>query len=283
MLEMILSPRKAERHSWEMFFVGLVYSALAVFLVNWFFGKDVVMAKYMGILIVTFTVMFCIPFIYFLFRVEEKRDLMAEGVFRVFKEHQKGLRALMWLFLGILIGYSIMYSIFPKENFAAQIETYCSINRPNNFDACITQYGVGAGKITGNFGSTDRFLAIFSNNIYVLIFTVVFSLIFGAGGIFILAWNASVIAAAIGIYTNSQLNQLPLGLGRYMIHGIPEIAAYFFGALAGGILSIAITKRDYKGDRFWDILQDVLNLVIIAVIILIIAAAVEVYITPKLF
>jgi len=283
MLEMILSPRKAERHSWEMFFVGLFYSALSVLLVRFFFAKDIVMAKYMGVLIVTFTVMFCIPFLYFLFRIEEKRNLITEGVFRIFKEHQKGLFALMWLFLGILIGYSIMYIGLPKQNFAAQIETYCSINRPNNFDSCIKQYGVENGKTTGFVIGIDRFVAIFSNNIYVLIFTVVFSLIFGAGGIFILAWNASVIAAAIGIYTNSNLNQLPLGLGRYMIHGIPEIAAYFFGLLAGGILSMTIIKKDYKNEKFWDIIQDVLNLVITAVIILVIAAIIEVYITPKLF
>jgi uncharacterized membrane protein SpoIIM required for sporulation len=283
MLEMILSPKKAERNSWGMFFVGLFYSALSVLLVRFFFAKDVVMAKYMGVLIVTFSVMFCIPFVYFLFRVEEKRNLTTEGIFRVFKEHQRGLNALMFLFLGLLIGYSIMYIAWPKQNFAAQIETYCSINRPSNFDACVQQYGVETSKITGSFSSADRFLAIFSNNIYVLIFTIVFSLIFGAGGIFILAWNASVIAAAIGIYTKSQLNQLPIGLARYMIHGIPEIAAYFFGLVAGGILSIAIIKKDYKNDRFWDIIQDVLNLVIVAVIILVIAAAIEVYITPNLF
>jgi uncharacterized membrane protein SpoIIM required for sporulation len=52
-------------------------------------------------------------------------------------------------------------------------------------------------------------------------------LIFGAGAIFILAWNASVIAAAIGIFANSDLSKLPMGVMRYMIHGIPEIGAYF--------------------------------------------------------
>ena len=57
---------------------------------------------------------------------------------------------------------------------------------------------------------------IFTNNMYVLIFTLVFSLIFGAGVIFILAWNASVIGAAIGIFTNSSLKALPLGLVRYI-------------------------------------------------------------------
>jgi len=65
---------------------------------------------------------------------------------------------------------------------------------------------------------------------------LIFSLIFGAGAIFVLAWNASVIAAAIGIFTKSELSSLPIALIRYMIHGIPEIASYFIVALAGAEL-----------------------------------------------
>ena len=114
-------------------------------------------------------------------------------------------------------------------------------------------------------------------------FTLVFSLIFGAGAIFILAWNASVIAAAIGIFSKSSLSNLPLGIIRYMIHGIPEIGSYFTGALAGGIISIAIIKHDLKSEKFWIILQDSLNLIILAVVLLIIAALIEVFITPILF
>jgi uncharacterized membrane protein SpoIIM required for sporulation len=113
--------------------------------------------------------------------------------------------------------------------------------------------------------------------------SMIASLIFGAGAIFILAWNASVIAAAIGIFTRSNITQLPLGLARYLIHGIPEIAAYFMAALAGGIFSTAVTNHDNKRERFLMIVQDSLNLLVIAIVILIIAGLIEVFITPKLF
>ena len=101
--------------------------------------------------------------------------------------------------------------------------------------------------------------------------------------IFILAWNASVIAAAVGIFTQSNLSILPLGLLRFMIHGIPEIAAYFVAALAGGIISIAVIRHEIGTSRFWEVLQDSLNLIILSVIILIIAAALEVFVTPLFF
>ncbi|MEM3405632.1 MAG: stage II sporulation protein M [Candidatus Pacearchaeota archaeon] len=282
MLEMLLSPIKAKQKSWYMFFIGLFYGIISVLLARFFFAHDIIMAKHLGIIIVTFSVMFCTPFVYFLFRIEEKKEFIEESFFRVLKEHQKSMAALLFLFLGLLVGYSLMYIGLSKETFATQIETYCSINKPNNFQNCIKEYGL-TSKTTGFVTSKDRFLAIFSNNIYVLIFTIIFSLIFGAGGMFVLAWNASVIAAAIGIYTKSQFNKIFLGLGRYMIHGIPEIAAYFFGLLAGGILSIAITKKDYKTGRFFNILQNILLLIILAVIILIIAGFIEVYITPLIF
>ena len=68
-----------------------------------------------------------------------------------------------------------------------------------------------------------------------------------------------------------------------MIHGVPEIGAYFIGALAGGIISISVIRHDMKTERFWTILQDSLNLVIAAVVVLFIAALIEVFITPVLF
>jgi len=287
MLEMILSPRKAERHPWEMFFIGLVYASLSILLVNWIFASDAVLSKYSGILVVTFTVMFSLPFMYYMIKNEEKKNMEQKGVFRILKEQSRALIALLWLFLGFILAFSFWYIIMPSPNtFRAQIETYCMINRPANFNDCVNEYGIKPSNITKTTTfatATERIFMIFSNNIYVLIFTLVFSLIFGAGAIFILSWNASVIAAAVGIFSKASITSLPLGVARYMIHGLPEIAAYFIGALAGGIVSVAVIKHDTKTEKFWSILRDSLSLIILAVIILFVAALIEVFITPSLF
>jgi len=285
MLELLLSPRKAQKHPWEMFLIGIVYASLAVFLVNWIFGSDAVLVKYSGILIVTFTVMFSLPFVYYSIKNEEERDIKYEGFFRIYKEHSRALLSLMWLFLGFVVAFSFWYIMLHSNyNFKAQIEVFCQINQPGNVEGCVSQYQtIGFVKTTGFMTAKAKLLAIFSNNIYVLIFTLVFSLIFGAGAIFILAWNASVIAAAIGIFSKSDLASLPLGLARYLIHGVPEIAAYFIGALAGGIVSIAVIRHEIKSEKFWSVLQDSLNLVIVEVIILFLASLIEVFVTPILF
>jgi uncharacterized membrane protein SpoIIM required for sporulation len=291
MLESIINPKRAERRPWEMFIIGFVYASLSIFLVRFVFSGDAVLSKYSGIFMITFCVIFSMPFFYYLIKLEEEKNIKYEGSFCIMLEHSKALFALLWLFLGFIIAFSIWYSVLPggADNFRAQIETFCYINSPSDYQGCVNSYLGGAvsgtGQIIGNATSaaSARFLAIFVNNIYVMIFTLIFSLIFGAGAIFILAWNASVIAAAIGIFTKGQVANLGSGLLRYMIHGIPEIAAYFIAALGGGILSIAIIKRDTNSQNFWKIFQDALYLVILAIIVLIIAAAIEVFITPALF
>jgi uncharacterized membrane protein SpoIIM required for sporulation len=285
MLELLMNPRKAERRPIELFFIGAFYASLSILLVDWIFSQDAVLSKYSGILVVTFTVMFSIPFVYYTIKLEERKINPESGMISLLSEHKRAIYAFLWLFLGFVLAFSVWYMLLSStQSFSAQIETYCLINRPSTFNECVAQYGVKGSTVSTTFAtSSERLFIIFSNNIYVLIFTLIFSLIFGAGVIFILAWNASVIAAAIGIFTKSELSNLPLGLARYMIHGLPEIAAYFTVALAGGIVSSAVIKHELGTEKFWEVLQDSLNLIIISIIVLFIAALMEVFVTPALF
>lgn len=271
---MLLNPRRAEKRPLEMFFVGLFYSFVSLILTNWIFSGPV-LSKYSGIVIVTFTVMFSMPFMYYLLRHEEEKDIRYLGSFKIIREHSKAVIALLWLFVGFVIAFSLWYVLTGNvENFQAQIETYCYINHPSNFELCVEEYS--PKEITGYFSAREKFLTIFFNNIYVLMFTIIFSLIFGAGAIFILAWNASVIAVAIGIFTKMEISMWPLGILRYMIHGLPEIGAYFIGAVAGGIVSIAVVKQDFDKEKIKEIFKDFLNLVLIAIGLLFFAALIEV-------
>ena len=287
MLELLINPKKAERHPWEMIIIGFFYASLSVFLAQWIFGGNPVLAQYLGIFIIMFCVIFSMPFMYYAIKLEERKDLIYDEELTLLKEHGKALLTFLCLFMGFVIAFSVWYIVLPDSHnlFKAQIETFCQINGGDNYLECVKQYGVQTpARITGGATSTDRLFSIFANNIYVLIFTLMLSLIFGAGAIFILAWNASVIAAAIGIFAKNQIGNIHLGFARYMVfHGLLEIAAYFVAALAGGILSSAIIKHDTESEKFWSIIQDSLNLVIIAIAILFIAALIEVFITPSIF
>ncbi|MCR4284909.1 MAG: stage II sporulation protein M [archaeon] len=285
MIEMLIRPRRAERRPWEMFFVGLFYASVSFLLVSLVFGKDSILKQGSGMLIVIFTVICCLPFMYYIIKLEERKDVEINESGKLIKEHYRAISALMWLFFGFVVAFSFWYIVMPDyagQSFNFQIKTFCAINSATNYDYCLEEHGV-VPLVTGGATSGTAVMGIFANNIYVLIFTILFSLALGAGAIFILVWNATVISAAIGIFAKESLSGLPIGILRYIIHGIPEIGAYFVGALAGGIVSVAVIRKDLRGEGLWRILQDALFMIIIAIMILIVAALMEVYLTPLFF
>lgn len=278
MLDRLIPFKKSIREPWRMSYVGLIYSSVAIILTNFIFSKDYVLSQYSGVLLVLFTLICCLPYMYKIIKNEEGKDLEIDEQGSLIREHTRAVKALMWLFLGLVIGFSFWYLALPNSastNFDAQIKTFCTVNSPSNYESCLQQYGV----ITGAVTNVNQLMSIFANNLYVMMFTLVFSLFFGAGAIFILIWNASVIAAAIGMFAKN-LGRLHLGLLRYLVHGLPEISAYFIAALAGGIVSVAFIRKDLRGERVWIILQDALILIIMALLILIVSAFMEVYLTP---
>ena len=285
MLESLINPKRAEKGPWKMFFIGLLYASLSVLLVHFLFKDDSIFAKFSGLLVVLFCVMFSLPFMYYSIRNEEIEDEEVEGLRGVLKVHSDAILAFMWLFFGFIIALSVWYIILQDSNLLnIQIETYCSINNPGDISGCVSDYAFTGEAVSSEGLSNEmRFLSIVGNNFGVMIFTLLFSLIFGAGAIFILAWNASVISAAIGIFTKYNLQEVPFGILRYMIHGFPEIAAYFITALAGGIFGFGVARHKVGDEKFLRVLGNVLVLVTIALIILMIAALMEVYLTPIFF
>lgn len=287
MLESLVNPKRVDKGPWKMFFIGILYASLSLILVQLFFAKDAVLSKFSGLIVVTFCVMFSLPFMYYIIKKDEKEDEDMAGIISTWKIHKEAIFSLLWLFIGFVVAFSFWYLVLQNPVLLnAQLETYCMINSPGNVDSCLQQYAMGGNFFTPTGGAsyeTNRFFSILENNIYVMIFTLIFSLIFGAGAIFILAWNATVISSAIGVFAHYRVHEIPLGLARYMIHGLPEIAAYFITALAGGILGIGFIRNGIRSKKFVRVLENVIILIFISLIILIIAALMEVYLTPLMF
>jgi uncharacterized membrane protein SpoIIM required for sporulation len=281
-LESLINPLKAEKTPWEMFFLGFVYCSVAILLSLWIFKEQASM------IMVFFTVMACLPIVYNTMKLEESKDLEISEERVLLKEHNKAIVFLMFLFFGITLSFVAWYVFLPSEtlNFVFDKQT-ATIQSFNN-------------QVSGNaYQQFSTFSRIFLNNIKVLTFAVLFAFIYGAGAIFILTWNASVIGTAIGNFIRSNISQyagllgfekfssyfsvVSIGLLRYILHGIPEILAYFYGGLAGGIISVAIVNKHYKHKKFSHILFDISELLIISIAFLLAAAFIEVYITPMLF
>jgi len=279
--EDVIRPISAKKHPTKLFLYGVLFSVLAVIFSLWIFKEQA------SLVMVFLVVVMAMPLMYSTLRDEEEWDWKGYSEGKLFREHNKAIRFLMFLFIGFVVGFSLFFLFLPdhsvKEIFNVQLTTIERINS-----------NVGGGAVI-----LDIFSLILVNNIKVLFFCLLFAFFFGAGAIFILAWNASVISAAVGTFfrnalaTSAELfgftkvavyfNLFVVGILRYLTHGVFEIAAYFFGALAGGIISMALIRHSIKDAAFRKVVIDASLLVVVALMLLIVGALVEVFITPAIF
>jgi uncharacterized membrane protein SpoIIM required for sporulation len=283
-LESLITPFRAEQKPINLLLIGMIFSSVAIFLSLWIFKSQA------SLIMVFLTTMAALPLIYNTIILEEEKDLEGMEESWLLREHAKALKAFIFLFIGATVAFALWYVLLSSTTtsvlFQSQTDTIQSIN----------------GRMTGHvpFSTSLHFFGnIFFNNMKVLIFCILFSFIYGAGAMFILIWNASVIGAAIGNFVRIGLSSaaslvgfdkvvhyfqiITLGLLRYSIHGIPEILAYFVGGLAGGIISIAVIRHDFGTKKFEQILLDSADLIILSIGIVFVAALLEVFVTPIFF
>jgi len=280
-LESLFTPPSAERHPLAVFGLGIVYGTLAMFLALWIFEEQ------SSMVMVFLTAMASLPLIYHTLRFEENKNFLLNDGQSILRQHAPALVFFLVLFAGMATAYSFWYIALPSETasslFRVQTQTISNLNQ----------------HVTGHITQTALLSKIFLNNIKVLIFCMLFSFLYSSGAIFILSWNASVIGAAVGNFIRSHMTKFAgatgmhfvgayfyvgsLSLLRYAIHGIPEIFSYIIGGLAGGVLSMAFVKHDFGTGKFEKVLLDVSDLVLLGVLVLFIAAIIEVFVTPSLF
>jgi uncharacterized membrane protein SpoIIM required for sporulation len=266
----------------ELFFIGFLHTTIAIFLGLWVFPE------YASIIMVFFIVIPSIPFMLSTLKSEVIKDECMEKERLLLKEHTRILYYYMALFMGITLAFAFWYVVLPAES------TQITFNVQS---ATISRLGT---MVTANVtAGSSAFMNIFLNNLKVLTFCILFSFCYGVGAMFILAWNASVLGAAIGNFIRTEISKyagslgfakasayfqiISLGLLKYSIHGIPEILAYFTAGLAGGIISVAVTRQNFSARKFFHTIFDSFDLIMLSLCLIVIAALLEVYVTPLVF
>jgi len=285
-LESLIDPWSAKKNPLLLFLIGLLFSSVAVLFGIWIFKAQA------SLVMVFLTVIVAVPLMYATMEEEEELDWKGDGELGILEQHGKAITFFTMMFLGFVVGYTLWYAFLPPEMlesvFNSQIGTIKAING-NMFTVSGVAYA----------SHIDSLVAIFANNVKVLIFCVFFAFFFGAGAIFILAWNASVIAAAAGTYFRNAIAGLAdvaglnlaanyfhffvAGIMKYMTHGVFEIIAYFIGGLAGGIISVALVHHNPRSPEFKKVWYDALVLILFAVVFLAVGSVVEVYVTSMFF
>ncbi|MEM4247896.1 MAG: hypothetical protein QXH80_01395, partial [Candidatus Nanoarchaeia archaeon] len=175
-LDWLVEIHRAEKNPARMFFLAFMYSSIAAAFALWIFPKNA-----SAVMIVLVVAAF-LPLMLNLMKTEELRD---EEPKPFVGKHWPALKLFIFMFLGMVLSYTLWYAFLPAETasnlFGMQIETIASRN-------------VELGAVAG----LGTFLQILMNNLKVLVVGIVLAFMWGAGAIFILDWNATILGTLLG-------------------------------------------------------------------------------------
>ena len=264
-LEAVLVSKNVSNRPLKIIFLSFAYSFVAIT-----FSYHLFPAQSSMLAVALITIIF-IPFFQKLFEQDEVSEILSLKKLKdnVFVRHESTIKAFSLFFAGTTLAISAGYYFFPQYDavFALQTSTLQSF---------------ATGRVT-DFGTM---LLLIANNTQVMLLMFVLSTIFGAGAVLILAWNASVIGVYLGMiaraFTSSGVDSasaffygVQSGLFSIVLHGVPEILAYFVAGIAGGILSVGIARESVGSMKFRKIFTDSLKLLGMAQVLIIAAAWLE--------
>ncbi|RMD65770.1 stage II sporulation protein M [Candidatus Pacearchaeota archaeon] len=257
-----LNPIKAKHHPFEILVLVFIYTILSSLFAVWLFPTQASIAS------VFLAIISALYFVNGLFLLEEHKERFFNREKNLLIAHSKVAVVLLLLFFGFLLAFTFLGLALPQtladKVFSLQANTINEIK-----------------SLTGNATNLGTFGLIFTNNLRVMFLSVLLAMFYGAGAIFILAWNASVMGFVIADIAKNQLGivALPHAFFKFLLHGIPEILGYVGAALAGGMIYVAILERDLLSDSR-KILTDIFVVLAISLALLTLGAFIESFISP---
>ena len=269
MLESIIKYNEIKKHPWIMFLWALLVSSVGIlFSIQLSYQIHVSgnVIELTGLFSVLFTI---IPSVYFLTLFIKRQESMDEKDIAKHYEkgfwtrHERDVLVFLLYFAGLTLAFACWAFLLPPGTF--QIQTMKINDIRALAGSMLTSHASG--------GATVSFIAILLNNLQVTAFAFVFSLLFGAGAVFIVVWNASILGVYIGRLSESLLHIPGVSLS-FLPHGIPEIGGYLLAGLAGGIISAAII-RGHKKDVVFGVCIDAIKLLGLGILFVFLGALIE--------
>jgi len=126
----------------------------------------------------------------------------------------------------------------------------------------------------------DNFTMIFTHNVIAAFLVLVSGLFFGLGPWLMVAFNGLVVGIVVGFLVRSgaPVEKIVLGI---VPHGVFEIPAFILAGTAGIVWYESIKNSEEPAKGFKEGMKKALKLYALTVGMLLIAALVEAYVTPK--
>jgi len=280
-LELLINTDKLRQSPGLMFFDAVILTAISILFAIFLFPKTNT-----SIAVLAFITIGAVPLFNKLYS-HDSYLLNFDKPF--FKRHKTTIYLLLWFFLGIFATYVGAYFVLPHgasvNVFSAQFGELDGIAQLQN--------SISTGNLVGHSLNYSKFKEVFFliliNNLLVVLSATLLSFFYGAGGLFLIAWNSSILAAvisqnitlsfagvsggAISIFTG--IANTILNFFSYLPHGLPEILAYFIVSVTGAILARDLFRGLFTTDFKWVALLDFMHMFLLALLFLAIGALIE--------
>lgn len=267
-LESLFSARKIEKNPWDMLILSVIVTLVCIYI------SYVIFPEYAGIITPLLVTVAMTPIIFMVFKIDEnmEHDEAKHTIEKTFWErHDETLTIFTMFFIGNFLAIFFVSLIAPESFltsvFAQQINAINAINPPT---------GQMLGAVAGGSGLLQ---IILFNNLKVMFFSFLLSFLIGTGALFILSWNASILAIYLAMFVRAGLyHEFLLRSVGIAPHAPVEILSYFLAGIAGGILSVGVIREKINSPSFKLVFRDSLIMLGLAFLAVVLGAMLEVLI-----
>lgn len=279
-LEQIFKPDWIEKKPRHAFLLGFIYSIVGAVSAKLIFGANP------GMMTVAFTSILLVPSLNTLLAVEENQARSRDKYWilkQLWVDHYDIVEVYIFMFFGIFFTFALIAFLFPEE---AVIPFFQPMFDIIGITGSVTALTGWAAETAG-----PTIISIFLNNFIVTIVCLLLSLIYGAGAIIFITWNAVVWGVVIGFFAKQALlsaagvNPITIFLSTvlpFFPHMIMESLPYFTAAIVGGIVSKAAIREELFSSRFNEIVKDGTIVMLLSLGVLFLAAVIEIKVYPLL-
>ena len=245
------------------FILGFIYSIVGIISAKLIFPANV------GLMSVAFTSVLLIPSLNSLLRMEENVEIREKklSLRLLLRDHKDIFKVYINMFLGIYLAYSFVSLLLDEFTIERIFESQLN-------SAGISGFALFEGQL----------MNLILNNLLVFIVAFMLSVVYGAGSLLFLTWNASVWGVAFTYFVkqtasvigDNPFHQFANSVVPFLPHMVTEALAYVSAAIVGGIVSKAVLREKFFSKKFHHIMTDALIILVIGFILVIVAGIIEV-------
>lgn len=270
MLEHLLRINKIGKRHYFALLLGFAYALIGA-VTAFFLFRD-----FMSLAMLFLTTLLLVPTLMAYLGKEERIERKV-GLRHFFRNHKDILETYLFIFHGVFLGYLLIG--FFALGVSYDVNEY-------QFDFLRSRGIVPEGVSVVPESTLAQVGGVLARNLTVDLVAFILSIAYGAGAIFLIVYNASIFSSFIVLlirYLSTTTAHATAIFSTMLIHLVPEISGFLLAAIAGGVISKALTRERFGSDKFRNVVKDATVLFLISVVLIVLAAFLEIYVTRGVF